>query len=175
MSCLTLAGARAYAAWYAERRELPWRLPWSDEWEKAARGVDGRRYPMGNHLDPTWANIRGCHPHMVLLSGIHAFPDDVSPYGVRGMAGGVMDLCNDRWQYPRVDVQGGRAVRVAADDSSFLVAKGGWRTADVERCRASVQIRTAPDLRLDALGVRLVRSVADPEPRRGVSYRLAYR
>ena len=44
--------ARAYAAWMAERSGKPWRLPMEFEWEKAARGVDGRAYPWGDAFDP---------------------------------------------------------------------------------------------------------------------------
>ena len=40
--------ATAYAAWKAEREGTPWRLPWDLEWEKAARGVDGRIFPWGD-------------------------------------------------------------------------------------------------------------------------------
>ena len=169
--CITLDDARAYAAWRTERTGHPWRLPWSDEWEKAARGVDGRRYPMGDHLDPTWANVRGCHPDMVVLAGVTAFPTDVSPYGARGMAGGVMDLCHDRWTHPRLTIDGGRAERVAANDDSYLVGRGGWRTADVEQCAAERQSRLSPHVRVDALGFRLVRSVDGPRARRGLDYR----
>jgi len=170
--CISLAAARAFAAWEAERTGEPWRLPWADEWEKAARGVDGRRFPMGDYLDPTWANVRGCHPDMVVVAGPERFPSDVSVYGVRGLTGGVMDLCNDRWTSREVEVTGGRAVRQAATDDQFLVAKGGWRTAEAERCRAAHCTRIAPDMRVDALGFRLARSMVGPKGRRrGVAFR----
>jgi serine/threonine-protein kinase len=172
---LTLESARAYAAWEAQRSGLPWRLPWSDEWEKAARGVDGRRYPMGDYLDPTWANVRGCHPDMVLVASARRFPEDASVYGVRGLAGGVLDLCNDRWVADEVEVHQGRAVRHAADHDEFLIGRGGWRTAEVERCRCARITRIAPEMRLDALGFRLVRSVEPAKaPRRGVAFRLTH-
>jgi len=172
---ITLEAARAYAQWLAQRTGKAWRLPWSDEWEKAARGVDGRRYPMGDYLDPTWANVRGCHPDMVLIASPRRFPDDVSVYGVRGLAGGVMDLCNDHWMAAEVEVHQGRAVRRPADDDHFLVARGGWRTAEVDRCRCSVITRIAPDMRVDALGFRLARSIEAPRAkRRGVAYRLTH-
>ena len=173
--CITLASARAYAAWEAERTGEPWRLPWADEWEKAARGVDGRRYVMGDFLDPTWANVRGCHPDMVLLAGPDRFPSDESVYGVRGLTGGVLDLCNDRWTAHEVEVHEGRAVRQAAEEDQFLVGKGGWRTAEAERCHAAHGTRIAPDMRVDQLGFRLARSVGAPKGRRrGLAFRFTH-
>jgi serine/threonine-protein kinase len=50
-------GASAYTRWRAQATKLPHRLIWELEWEKAARGVDGRRYPWGDFLDPTWCRM----------------------------------------------------------------------------------------------------------------------
>ena len=85
--------ARAYGDWLAARDDLPWRLPVEFEWEKAARGVDGRFYPWGDHGDPTWMCIRESHAGPAIPPVRNQYPGDESPYGVRGMAGGVRDWC----------------------------------------------------------------------------------
>jgi len=83
--------AYAYGAWRAETTGQPWRLPTEREWERAARGVDERLFPWGNHLDPTWCCYADSHVGEPGVASIHAFPRDESPWGVRGMGGNVRD------------------------------------------------------------------------------------
>lgn len=83
--------AAAYAAWLAETSGIPYRLPTDLEWEKAMRGVDGRAFPMGNQLDPSFAKLRESRPEASQLEPVGVFALDESPYGVRDLAGGVGD------------------------------------------------------------------------------------
>jgi len=94
-------GARAYAEWLAARTGLPWRLPGELEWEKAARGVDGRFFPWGDVLDPSWCCMRDSHPGRLLPAVVDSYPVDESPCGVRGMAGGMRDWCADLYDRDR--------------------------------------------------------------------------
>src|SRR5262249_25725855 len=71
--------ALAYVAWLREVTGKIWRLATEEEWEKAARGTDGRIYPWGNQWDRTRANTLDGGPGDTTPVG--AYPSGASPYG----------------------------------------------------------------------------------------------
>ncbi len=91
--------AAAYCLWRQEITGLPWRLPSELEREKAGRGVDGRPYPWGPHSDPAFHCTQDSHLEYPAPPASGAFPIDASPYGVRGLAGGVADWCMDVFRH----------------------------------------------------------------------------
>jgi len=93
VTSISFGDALAYASWRSgeEGREL--RLPSEAEWEKAARGVDGRLYPWGDEFEPTYCNCRNAMQEGVGVQPIGSYPRDVSVYGVADVAGGVMEWC----------------------------------------------------------------------------------
>jgi len=84
---ITWEAARAYAEW-ANRR-----LPTVAEWEKAARGSDGRRYPWVGEFDPLRCNVVESGIREMTLAG--RYPRGVSPYRCYDMIGNVLQWCED--------------------------------------------------------------------------------
>ena len=149
--------AVAYAQWVARVTGLPWRLPTEAEWEKAARGHDGRIYPWGNIWDKTLANTSDGGPKMTTPVGIYADRGDASPYKVHDMAGNVWEWTSSIYQeHPsyRVDRHESNS-----DGTSVRVLRGGSWGIDPGYARTACRNRLGPSYSVVSNGVRLVRGV----------------
>ena len=107
--------AQAYCRWLSEKLDLPVRLPTEAQWEKSARGIDGRDFPWGDEPpDGTRANLAdrnfmtkygyARHPDaeiddgFVETSPVDAFPAGQSPYGIFDLAGNLGEWVFDIYQ-----------------------------------------------------------------------------
>ena len=154
------ASARAFLTWLSGRTGQTWRLPSELEWEKAARGVDGRLFPWGEAFDPTWARVRASSRTRPLPDVVDSYPVDESPYGVRGMGGNVAEWCLDPWKASGPDVQDERAVPPPQEDVSGPGSvRGGHWLALASGAQLPGRRRAERDQVSRIVGFRRVRSV----------------
>ena len=88
--------ADAYCRWRSRREGVRIRLPTEFEWELAARGVDGRTFPWGNGFDPSLCCMTDSLPGPPLPVRVGTFEMDCSPWGIRDMAGLVIEWTGSR-------------------------------------------------------------------------------
>ncbi|NJP07148.1 MAG: formylglycine-generating enzyme family protein, partial [Chloroflexaceae bacterium] len=86
--------AVAYARWLSDQTGREYRLPTEAEWEKAARGSEGRIWPWGNEWRQDLANTAETGLEQTLAVG--SYPDGASPYGALDMAGNAWEWCATR-------------------------------------------------------------------------------
>lgn len=119
---VSLQDVAAFCHWAAEVTGLGVRLPTEAEWEKAARGADGRLYPWGNE----WrAGV--CNNIESKLSGttpVQQFsPQGDSPYGIADMGGNAQEWCASLFGAYPYDPTDGREVLVYNLDAQGLMPK----------------------------------------------------
>lgn len=133
--------ARAYAAWLTKVTGAAWRLPSEMEWEKAARGTDGRRFPWGAKWEPGRLNSADAGPYDTVPVGSHR--EGASPYGLLDPAGQVFE-----WTAAR-GAKGG-----------YIVKGGSWDDYGCGICRPAARHERPADIKHIIVGFRLVREVA---------------
>lgn len=143
---VSLEDARAYARWVGKR------LPTEIEWQYAAQGNDGRKYPWGNQFDSTKCNNSLGH-----TTPVDAFPSGKSPFGVMDLIGNVWQLTNDVYDNGSFYFGIIRGGSYYNPSSSVWYIKGGAQPVD----NPQILLMVAPGLDRNAtVGFRCVKDAA---------------
>lgn len=135
---VSISDALAYAEWLSAVTRARWRLPSEDEWEKAARGVDGSRFPWGDLFDPNRLNSHDRGRFDTVTVG--SYPRGASPFGMLDAAGQVFEWTGKE-----------------SASSRYIVKGGSWDDKGCGVCRPAARHSRPSHLKHILIGFRLVR------------------
>ena len=153
-----------FCQWLSTRERKKYRLPTEAEWEYAARGTDGRRYPWGdyggrgdlaNFADRNtvfaWSD-RDVDDGFSESSPVGAFPHGASPFGLLDMAGNVWEWCHDYYEAyrgaPKINPHGPTC-------GAKRVYRGGSWKSRFNSLRTTTRGSNAPNFSCNDLGFRI--------------------
>lgn len=130
--CVSWRDALAYCGWLSKVTGRAYGLPSEAEWEKGARGTDGRIYPWGDGWDGRWCNSSEVFSEDTLPVGV--YPAGASPYDLLDMAGNVWEWTRSLYRgYPYDPTDGRESLQVEGN----RVLRGGAFSSDCALVRCA--------------------------------------
>ncbi len=138
---VTWYDADAFCRWVGKR------LPTEEEWEKACRGTDGRKWSFGDNFISNFVNTHELD--LKWSQAVGSFPEDLSPYGIYDMSGNVSEWTGS-WYNPYI---GSLLTRDTFGEKNRVIRGGAWLT-DYLTSRCTKRNFAVPDKKHRTLGFR---------------------
>ncbi|MGB7951628.1 MAG: SUMF1/EgtB/PvdO family nonheme iron enzyme [Candidatus Binatia bacterium] len=139
---VSVRDAMSYCSWLGKKTRRKSRLPTEEEWEKAARGTDGRIFPWGNEWNPEYLNSG---ERFAATTPVSRFPQGKSPFGLYDMVGNVFEWTASRW-----------------DEKNFVLKGCSWDDLP-GTCRAAMRHGRPCQSKHILIGFRCVSDVAEEQ------------
>lgn len=144
--------ATAYCKWFSQKHGVCAVLPTEAQWEKAARGIDGRTYPWGD-APPTTRRLN-INSSIGATTFVGSY-NNPSPFGCEDMLGNIWEWCNDYFDEQYYSSCPERDPHNTVESRYRVIRGGSWRS-DLFRATCAHRCFYNPNVRSDRHGFRIV-------------------